>query len=69
MDAKVDNLNLSTLDATTYTDHSSYSYRVDGNNVDIDTENAYLASNQIRYNALIESTNQEFSRLSMVMKS
>ncbi len=67
-DHKVSSLNLRSLNPTTYTDYSGYSYRMDGNNVDIDTENAYLASNQIKYNALIDSTNQEFRRLSMVMK-
>lgn len=67
-DQKVSGLNLRTLNPTTYTDYSGFSYRRDGNNVDIDTENAYLASNQIKYNALIDSTNQEFRRLTMVMK-
>ncbi len=67
-DHKVSSLNLRTLNPTTYTDYSGFSYRKDGNNVDIDTENAYLASNQIKYNALIDSTNQEFRRLTMVMK-
>ena len=37
--------------------------RIDGNNVDISAENAYLAENQIRYNALIDSMNQEFTRI------
>ena len=67
-DHKVAGLNLRTLNPTTYTDYSGFSYRKDGNNVDMDTENAYLASNQIKYNALIDSTNQEFRRLTMVMK-
>lgn len=67
-DHKVSNLNMRTLKPTTYTDYSGFSYRKDGNNVDIDTENAYLASNQIKYNALIDSFNKEFSRLTMVMK-
>ena len=67
-DHKVSALNLRTLNPTTYTDYSGFSYRKDGNNVDMDTENAYLASNQIKYNALIDSTNQEFRRLTMVMK-
>lgn len=68
VDAKVSGLDTKSLRVETYTDHSDFSYRIDGNNVDIDTENAYLASNQIRYNALIASSNEEFSRLTMVMK-
>ena len=64
---KVSNLDLSRLRATTYTDHASLSYRKDGNNVDVDTENAYLADNQLKYYALLDSITQEFSRLRMVL--
>ncbi len=67
-DQKISDLNLRALSPKTYTDYSGFSYRKDGNNVDIDTENARLASNQIKYNALIDSTNQEFMRLNLVMK-
>ncbi|MBO6014990.1 MAG: flagellar basal body rod protein FlgB [Lachnospiraceae bacterium] len=68
MDEKVDHLTLGDLKPATYTDHGDYSYRVDGNNVDIDTENVELARNQIKYNALMSSVNQEFSNLKSVMK-
>lgn len=51
-----------------YTDAVSYSYRIDGNNVDMDTENVELVSNQIKYNALAESISQEFARLKSVIK-
>ena len=48
LDKKVDALNsdgrLSHIDPRTYLDHSAFSYRLDGNNVDIDTENVELAS-------------------------
>lgn len=50
-----------------YTDNSSLSYRKDGNNVDAETENAYLADNQIRYYALLDSMTQEFSRIKTVL--
>ena len=39
-----------------------------GNNVDPDTEGVYLAENQLRYQGLIQSINDEFSNLKMVMK-
>jgi len=55
------------VEPTVYTDNSSLSYRLDGNNVDIDTESAMLAENQIYYNALLESMNQEFSRIKTVL--
>ena len=61
------NTHLSDFGGVTYTDNSSLSYRLDGNNVDIDTENAYLAENQIRYNALVEQIGQEFNRYKTVL--
>lgn len=65
----VDNANshLDTLDPQVYTDNSSLSYRLDGNNVDIATEEAYLAENQIKYQALVDLMNQEFSRYKTVL--
>ncbi len=63
LDKKVSNLNLSKLNATVYTDLEELSYRYDGNNVDIATETANLAENQIRYYSLLDSMTQEFSRI------
>ena len=69
LDTKVKNVNLNDLNATTYTDGSNYSYRLDGNNVDIDTEESELASEQIRYSGLTDSITQEISRMKTVLKS
>lgn len=63
------NTHLSDFGGMTYTDHSTLSYRLDDNNVDIDTESAYLAENQIRYNALVEQIGQEFSRYKTVLSN
>jgi flagellar basal-body rod protein FlgB len=63
------NQDLSTLDPQVYTDNSSLSYRTDGNNVDIATEEAYLAENQIRYQALVDLISQEFSRYNTVLSN
>lgn len=68
VDAKVGHLSSDKLEARVYTDSANFSYRVDGNNVDIDTENVELASNQIKYNGIMTSINQEFSNLKIVMK-
>ncbi len=54
------------VDGIEYTDYQNYSYRLDGNNVDMDTENVELASEQLRYQALTTSINNEFGRLKMV---
>lgn len=67
LDENVANLDLSTVNPSSYTEYSNLSYRYDGNNVDISTESAELAKNQIRYNTLIESVSQEFSRLKAVL--
>lgn len=61
------NTHLSDFGGLIYTDSSTLSYRLDGNNVDIDTENAALAENQIRYNALLEQIGQEFARYKIVL--
>jgi flagellar basal-body rod protein FlgB len=67
LDQRVANIRMSNLEASIYTDSSNLSYRLDGNNVDIDTETANLAENQIRYYTLLDSMTQEFSRLKSVL--
>lgn len=70
MDAKMSGLNrcLGRLGPVTYSDYSGYSYRIDGNNVDPDTEGVYLAKNQVVYQGLTAAIRQEFKNLQMVMK-
>ncbi len=63
LDQCIDNIDLNSLQATTYVDNSQYSYRYDGNNVDIDTENSEMAKTQIRYQTLMESLTNEYSRI------
>ena len=67
LDKKVRGLNsdLSGLDVSTYTDSSNYSYRLDRNNVD---EQVELASEQLRYEMLTTSINEEFNRMKLVLK-
>ena len=68
LDEDIANVDLDTLTGTTYTDYGNVDYRLDGNNVDIDTESAELAKNQIKYYTMLDSVSQEFSRLKMVMQ-
>ena len=68
MDDKVANVNLSRLRGRAYVDFANYSCRLDGNNVDIENENVMLAENQLKYQGLISSINQEFTNLKTVMK-
>ena len=67
LDSKVSDVDLSRLDPQIYVDSANYSYRMDGNNVDIDTENVELASEQIRYEGLIDCINSEFERMKAVI--
>ena len=70
LDEKVNSLNkrgLSKIDPRTYSDYSGYAYRLDRNNVDIDTENVELASNQLKYNALVQSINEHFTNIKAVL--
>lgn len=43
-------------------------YRVDGNNVDINVEEAELSKNSIYYQILVDEVNSQFQRLKMAMK-
>lgn len=54
---------LDNVEFMVYKDYSGMSYRLDGNNVDIETENVELASNQLYYNGLVDSMSSEFSRI------
>lgn len=68
VDAKIAHAVTSNLEARVYTDSANFSYRLDGNNVDIDSEGVELASNQIKYNGLKDCINQEFANMKLVMK-
>jgi flagellar basal-body rod protein FlgB len=67
-DTKVSRVLSSELEPRVYTDYSGYSYRLDGNNVDIENENVMLAENQLKYEGLLTSISQEFENLQTVMK-
>lgn len=67
LDEKMKRVDLRNLDVTAHKDFSEYSYRLDGNNVDIDTEQVELASEQIKYQALTSSISQEFARMKSVI--
>lgn len=70
LDKKVRSVNtdLSSLNVSTYTDSSNYSYRLDENNVDPDNENVEMASETIRYQMLTNSIDSDFKRMQAVIK-
>ncbi len=69
LDQAVRHADLDALDAKVYTDHANFSYRIDKNNVDVDTENVELASEQLRYQELTTSLRSQFSRFTTAAKS
>ena len=69
LDETVATLDLNALNATTYTEQVNLSYRMDGNNVDISTENVELAKNQLKYYTLMNSINSEFNRLQSALRT
>ena len=69
LDETVANLDLNDLNATVYNEQPGLSYRSDGNNVDVSTENVELAKNQIKYYTLMNSISQEFSRMKSALKT
>ena len=68
MDSHVAAVSLRRLNVGTYTDAASFSYRTDGNNVDIENENVFLAQNQLKYMGLLNSISSEFENLQNAMK-
>ena len=65
LDSRVHNVHMNHLTAISKIDQSSdmFSYREDGNNVDIHLENVELASERLRYQGLTDSISQEFMRM------
>ncbi|EMS71178.1 flagellar basal body rod protein FlgB [Ruminiclostridium cellobioparum] len=59
--------NVEKIEPALVEDNSDSSMRIDGNNVDIDSEMANLAKNQIKYNALIQMINGSYSRIKSVI--
>ena len=68
MDERVANVKLSRLVGRPYIDYANFAYRLDGNNVDIENENVMLVENQMKYQGVMTSINQEFQNLQAVMK-
>ncbi len=58
---------IDSVDPTMTQDYSELSMRIDGNNVDIDTEMANLAKNSIKFNALTQMLNGSFSKIKSVI--
>jgi flagellar basal-body rod protein FlgB len=58
---------LDELKPTVSSDSSAVAVRADGNSVDVDQEMAYLAENNIRYNALVQLASKKLDGLKYVI--
>ncbi len=65
---RVNDVDYTRLKPFVYTDNAELSTRLDGNNVDIETEQAELASNQLMYDGIITGLNGEFERMKSVLR-
>ena len=61
-------LDTAKLNPRSFTEYEGLSYRIDKNNVDPDTENVELASEQIKYRVLTQSISHEFSQFKTVLQ-
>ncbi|MCT4545378.1 MAG: flagellar basal body rod protein FlgB [Vallitalea sp.] len=64
---KLSEIDINSITPQVIVDNSKLSYRLDGNNVNIDTEMTELAKNQIKFNILIDQISNNFSRIKTVL--
>lgn len=65
----ISNLKKDTINPIVYTDNKNYAYRMDGNNVDIDSEMAKSAKVKLKYDALITRTSAQLGRLKSILQT
>lgn len=63
----INNSDINKVEPTVTEDNSELSMRIDGNNVDIDSEMANLAKNQIQFNTLTQLISGEFNKIKSVI--
>ena len=63
----IKHIDVENLKPTVYTDQATLSYRLDGNNVDIDTGMSELAQVKLRYDTLIQRTNAQIGRYKYIL--
>jgi len=60
-------IDLSKLEPTIRTIHTNYEYRLDGNNVDIESEMVDLYQNSVKYEAMVDSVTSNSRRFNLVL--
>ena len=62
-------LNLSKVKPRLMTEHAGYSYRIDGNNVDIEQEMVDLYQNSVKYDAMVNGVINNYKRINLIMSA
>lgn len=62
-------IDLNDLEVKPYTDHSISTYRMDGNNVDIQIEKSEEAKVEMRYNALVTRITAQLNRFTSTLQN
>lgn len=63
----INNSDIDEIQPTLVEDNSKTSMRIDGNNVDIDSEMTNMAKNTIKYNTLVQLINNNYSKIKNVI--
>ena len=64
-----ESINLNRLNPTIYTDHQNTSYRMDGNNVDIEVERSEETKVELRYNTLVTRITAQLQRMQTILQN
>ena len=62
-------ININNLDAEIYTDLRNSSYRMDGNNVDIEVERSEETKVELRYNTLVTRITAQLGRMETILQN
>lgn len=65
----ISNIDLNQLNASIYTDKKTASYRMDGNNVDIEVERSEETKVELRYNTLVTRITAQLNRFETTLQN
>lgn len=65
----INEVDIKEIEPSVYTDRAAYANRMDGNNVDVDTEMSELAKTKLRYDTLIQRSIAQISRYKYILQN
>lgn len=63
------NIDIKSIEPVTYKQYENYTGRLDGNNVNIDTETAELSKTKLRYDTLIQRASAQVQRYKYILQN